>query len=177
MFLLSCPTKLQTLTQAGRVLNTHPSSLDVYSMVGWLAVKHSVKEAVSVFKLYPRQNTCMLLYIGFFMAGELTCFSGLEARYRALFDPDEAESLLSAYAAFMAVVGIAVNPAAGLLFDYFGFLNVFAFTSFLALLVPLTLLVPILWVQMLNLFFLVTWFSLFLNATWQQHFLSSGQRP
>ena len=37
----------------------------------------------------------------------------------------------AAYATFMAVLGIVVNPAAGLLFDYFGFLNVFAFTSFL----------------------------------------------
>ena len=66
----------------------------------------------------------------------------------------------------MAVLGIAVNPAAGLLFDCFGFLNVSAFTSFLAFLVPFTLMVPILWVQLLNLFFLVTWFSLFLNAPW-----------
>ena len=98
VFLLSCPTKLQTLTQAGRVLNTHPSSLDVYSIVGWKAIKHSVKEACGVYNLYPRQNTCMLLYIGFFMAGELTCFSGLEARYRALFHPAEADSLLAAYA-------------------------------------------------------------------------------
>jgi len=164
VFLLSCPTKLQTLTQAGRVLNTHPSSLDVYSIVGWKAIKHSVKEACGVYNLYPRQNTCMLLYIGFFMAGELTCFSGLEARYRALFHPAEADSLLAAYATLMAVLGIAVNPAAGLLFDCFGFLNVFAFTSFLAFLVPFTLMVPILWVQLLNLFFLVTWFSLFLNV-------------
>ncbi|CAE7702732.1 norA [Symbiodinium microadriaticum] len=164
VFLLSCPTKLQTLTQAGRVLNTHPSSLDVYSIVGWKAIKHSVKEACGVYNLYPRQNTCMLLYIGFFMAGELTCISGLEARYRALFQPAEADSLLAAYATLMAVLGIVVNPAAGLLFDYFGFLNVFAFSSFLAFLVPFTLMVPIVWVQLLSLFLLVTWFSLFLNV-------------
>lgn len=164
VFLLSCPTKLQTLTQAGRVLNTHPSSLDVYSIVGWKAIKHSVKEVCGVYNLYPRQNTCMLLYIGFFMAGELTCISGLEARYRALFQPAEADSLLAAYATLMAVLGIVVNPAAGLLFDYFGFLNVFAFSSFLAFLVPFTLMVPIVWVQLLSLFLLVTWFSLFLNV-------------
>ena len=166
--MLSCPTKRETLTQAGRVLNTHPTSLDVYSIVGWLAIKHSVKEAVGVFNLYPVQNTCMLLYISFFMAGVLTCFSGLEARYRALFDPDDAESLLAAYAALMAVLGIGLNPAAGLLFDYFGFVNIFMFTSFLALLVPLTLMVPIFWAQLLNIIFLVTWFSLFLNDAWQQ---------
>lgn len=164
VFYASCPTKTQMLTEAGRVLNTHPSSLDVSSLISVLSVRHALYECTQVFKLHFLENSCMLLYVSLFMAGELNCFSSLDTKFHMWFSSKDSEMLLQVYALMLVILGVGLNPIAGFLFDRVGFLPVFMITSFLALCVPLTLLVPVLWVQLLHVVALVTWFALFLNV-------------
>ena len=163
VFLLSCPTRIEFMRQAGRVLNTHPSSLDTSALISWVGIKTSLSEAVRVFKLHPLENWCMLLYVSFFMAGELICFSSLDTKFQRWFSQEDSDMLLQVYATSLVLIGIVLNPLSGILFDCLGFRPVFALNSLLALLVPLTLLVESVPVQLFHILAMVTWFAIFMN--------------
>jgi len=172
VFMLLCPSKMDTLTQAARVLNETPASLDIASMAGWLHLKHSVKESFQILKLNKLLNASHIVYIGFFLAGMLLSFGGLQSRYEAWFEPEDASMLLEVFGTCMGLFGIFLNPIVGIIIDRCGLLRVYTASGLLAIICLLTFSVANVSVQLIFILSVVTWFGIFMNmvAKWGVYF-------
>jgi len=145
LFLMN-PSREVFLAEAGKVLDVSSGAMDFSSIVGMWHFKWQMKELRHILWLFPWQNYFFIAYNGTMLAAVTYSVGNSSVQYARLqeegnLSDEEVRSLKDFFLMVWSVIGLLLNPLAGMLLDRIGYKRFFVLVSVVVyLLVPLVFL-------------------------------------